>query len=145
MVCTFFGHSDCYDLDATLLQNTVEQLITNGVNTFYVGHQGNFDSMVFNCLTKLREKFPNIVFSVVLAYLPTKKSEYDSYYDFSIYPDGLELVHPKFAIDRRNRWMIEHADYCVCYINHTHGGAYKFTQQAKRRGLTVINIGSAEM
>ena len=84
MVCTFFGHSDCYDLDALLLQNTIERLITDGVDTFYVGHQGNFDRMVFSCLLKLRENFPNIVFSVVLAYLPTKKSEYDSYYNFSI-------------------------------------------------------------
>lgn len=145
MVCTFFGHSDCYDLDALLLQNTIERLITDGVDTFYVGHQGNFDRMVFSCLLKLRENFPNIVFSVVLAYLPTKKSEYDSYYNFSIYPDGLETVHPRFAIDRRNRWMLEHADYCVCYINHTHGGAYKFACLAKRRGLTVINIGSEKI
>ena len=51
--------------------------------------------------------------------------------------------HPKFAIDRRNRWMIDHSEYCVCHINLTWGGAYKFAQLAVQRGKTVINIGNA--
>lgn len=29
------------------------------------------------------------------------------------------------------------------YINHTWGGAYKFASMAKKRGLTVINLGKA--
>jgi hypothetical protein len=50
--------------------------------------------------------------------------------------------HPKFAIERRNRWMIDQSDFLLCYINHTWGGAYKFARLAKRRGKTVINLGN---
>lgn len=53
--------------------------------------------------------------------------------------------HPKFAIERRNRWMIEGSEYCLCYINHTWGGAYKLAKLAKRCGKTIINIGNAEI
>ena len=144
MVCTFFGHRECYGLDKKKLERTIEELIDKGVDTFYVGNQGRFDSMVFGCLTKLKEVHSNISFSVVLTYIPTK-SDYGLYHGHSIYPEGQETVPPRFAIERRNKWMIDRSDFCLCYITHTWGGAHKFAKQAKRRGLTVINMGSVEL
>lgn len=140
--CCFFGHSECYGLDENCLMCAIDDLIQSGVDTFYVGHQGHFDGIVLSCLEKLSKTYPEISISVVLAYLPTQKSEYDLYRGYSMFPEGLEEVHPKFAIEKRNKWMIEHADYCVCYITHTWGGAFKFAKQAKRKGLHVINLGS---
>ena len=137
--CTFFGHRECYSLDEQVLMSTIEDLIRNGVDTFYVGNQGQFDSAVYACLKQLRNKHPHIRVCVVLAYLPTKKNEYDDLAD-TMYPE-IE-GHPKFAIERRNRWMLDHSDYCICYINHSWGGAYKFARLAKRRGKTVINLGN---
>ena len=145
MVCTFFGHKDCYGLSDDVLLHSIEDLIQKSVDTFYVGHQGSFDSMVLNCLKQLKEKHPHISYSVVLAYMPTHTQEYDPYQGCSIFPEGLEIVHPKFAIEKRNKWLIDQADFCICCINHTWGGAYKFAKQAKRRGLTTINLGSAEL
>ncbi len=142
--CTFFGHRECYGLDIAVLQATIENLINKGVDTFYVGHQGRFDSMVRTCLQNLKKTYQHITFAVVLAYMPTQRAEYDLYADCSIYPEGLELCHPKFAIERRNRWMLAASDYCICYITHTWGGAYRFARQAKRRGLTVINLGEPD-
>lgn len=140
--CTFFGHRECYGLDRQVLQQTIEELITKGVDTFYVGNQGQFDSAVYICLKQLRKEHPHIRVCVVLAYLPTEKNEYDDIAD-TMYPkiEG----HPKFAIQRRNCWLIDQSDYCICYINHTWGGAYKFAKLAKRCVKTVINLGSAEI
>ena len=142
MICTFFGHGDCYDVDVQKLQCAIEDLILNGVDTFYVGNQGQFDSAVYTCLKQLRSRHPHIRVCVILAYLPTEKHEDDDLTD-TMYPE-IE-GHPKFALDRRNRWMIDRADVCICYIDHTWGGAYKFVMLAQKRGLTVINIGSAEI
>ncbi len=145
MVGTFFWHSDCCGLDENMLLKAIEELIMNGVKTFYVGNQGNFDSMVLGCLSKLNKTQQQFSYSVVLAYPPTNNNGFDLYCGYSIYPEGLETVHPKYDIEKRNKWMIDRADYCLCYINHTWGGAYKFARQAKRRGLKVINMGSAEI
>ena len=145
MVCTFFGHKDAHELKKEYLLNAIEDLVKKGVDTFYVGHQGNFDSMVYSCLVQLKKMHPYLSCSVVLAYLPTHTREYDSYYGCSVFPEGLETVHPKFAIEKRNKWLLDHADYCLCYVNNTWGGAYKFARQAKRRGLVTINLGSAEL
>lgn len=140
--CTFFGHRECYGLDSRVLKQAIEDLIHNDVDTFYVGNQGQFDGAVYSCLKPLRKEHPHIHVCVVLAYLPTENSEYDDMTD-TMYPE-IE-GHPKFAIERRNRWMIEASDYCLCYISHTWGGAYKFAQLAKRCGKTVINLGNAEI
>ncbi len=82
--CTFFGHRDCYGLDMAVLKCAIERLIGQGVDTFYVGHQGQFDSMALHCLRALKADYPHICFSVVLAYMPTHKPEYDPYADCSI-------------------------------------------------------------
>lgn len=139
--CTFFGHRECYGLNDQMLRNAIEGLIDQGVDTFYVGNQGGFDAMVYRCLKQLQKAYPNIRVSVVLAYLPTEKSDGEDMAD-TMYPE-IE-GHPKFAIERRNRWMIEASDCCMCYVNQTWGGAYKFSRQAKRHGLTIINLGNAE-
>lgn len=144
-VCTFFGHSECYGLDAAALRNAIEDLIKQGVTEFLVGNQGQFDGMVFSCLQELSENYPEISYSVALAYLPTHKQEYDLYQGHCFYPERQEIGPARFAIERRNRYLIDSADFCLCYVNHAFGGAYKFARMAQRRGLTVLNLGHAEM
>ena len=142
-VCTFFGHRGCYGLDGAVLRNAMEELIQKGVDDFLVGNQGQFDRMVYGCLKSLQIQYPHIRYSVVLAYLPAEKKPFEDYSD-TVFPCGMEQVHPKYAVERRNRWMITRSQYCLCYINHTWGGAYKFARMASRRGLSVINLGSTE-
>ena len=95
--------------------------------------------MVYHCLKQFRKQYPHIRVAVVLAYLPTEKREYDELLD-AMYPE-IEGP-PRFSIERRNRWMLDHSQYCLCYIDHTWGGAYKFACLAKQRNLTVLNLGS---
>ena len=127
------------------LKYAIEELIRHGVDTFYVGHQGHFDNMVLGCLLELKETFKHWNLSVVLAHLPTKKTEYNLYHGCSIYLDGFETVHPKFAVEKRNKWMVAQSNYCLCYVNQSYGGAYKFACLAKRKDLTIMNIGSEKL
>ena len=46
---------------------------------------------------------------------------------------------------KRNKWMINAADWCVVKIDKTFGGAYKFACLAKHRGLQIINLGNYEL
>ena len=142
MVCTFFGHSDSYGVDEAVLRRTVEDLILQGVDTFYVGNHGYFDSIVFSCLKKLKDIYPHISLAVVLAYLPRQNESYDIYQGYSMYPE-IEEGPQRFAVERRNKWMIQKSDWCIVNIDRTFGGAYKFARMAKRRGLQVINLGNA--
>ncbi len=139
-ICTFFGHRDCPAKIRPILKSTIENLIVNhGVNLFYVGNQGQFDAYVRGLLRELTEKYPHIRYAVVLAYMPGVVSEYEDYSD-TMLPEGIEAVHPRFAISWRNDWLLRQADFVVTYITHTWGGAYKYAEKAKKQGKPVIDI-----
>ncbi len=139
-VCTFFGHRECPEAVKEALFFAVEKLIQQGVDIFYVGNQGQFDAYVRGVLRHLRqERYPHIRYSVVLAYLPVKREPYEDHSD-TLFPEGLEQVPRRFAVDHRNRWMLRQADCVVCYTPYTWGGAYKFVQQARKWGKAVIPL-----
>lgn len=144
--CTFFGHRQCPATIKPRLKKTLVDLIEqHGVTTFYMGNQGAFDTMARSVLCELSQQYPHITYTVVLAYLPTKhKPEpFTSLNCSTIYPDGIEFVPKRFAIDWRNRWMLKQADYVVTYITHSWGGAAKYAKKAKHSSKQIINIGSS--
>ena len=106
---------------------------------FYVGHQGQFDAYVHSELKRLKQEYPQINYAVVLAYMPGKKTEYDDYSD-TMLPEGIEAVHPHYAISWRNNWMLRQSEYVVTYITHTWGGASQYAEKARRQKKVVINL-----
>ncbi len=138
--CTFFGHRECPESVRPILRKTLVGLIVNhGVDIFYVGNQGQFDACARQTLRELAVEYPHIRYAVVLAYLPGKQNAYEDFTD-TILPEGIETVHPKFAISWRNNWMLHQTDFVVTYITHTWGGAYQFAEKARKQGKTVINL-----
>ena len=55
-------------------------------------------------------------------------------------PEGIETVHPHFAISWRNKWMIKQSDYVVTYITHSWGGAAQFAEKANRKKKVLISL-----
>ena len=138
--CTFFGHRDCPETIKLKLREALVDLITkHGVDTFYVGHQGRFDSYVHSELKRLKREYPQINYAVVLAYMPGKKTEYDDYSD-TMLPEGIESVHPHYAISWRNNWMLKQSDYVVTYITHSWGGAARYEKTAKMQKKRIIAL-----
>ncbi|MBQ7799454.1 MAG: hypothetical protein IJ370_03085 [Oscillospiraceae bacterium] len=142
MTVTFFGHSNAPQDIRPKLKSVLVDLIKNkNATMFYVGNHGNFDAMVKSTLKELKHAFPHINYAVVLAYLPIKRSELEyKYYLDTIVPDGIESVPPKYAIVKRNRWMIDNSDTVVTYVKYIVGGAVQFKTLAEKKGKTVINI-----
>ena len=138
--CTFFGHRDCPETIKLKLREVLVDLITNhDVNMFYVGHQGQFDAYVHSELKKLKQEYPQINYAVVLAYMPGKKTEYDDY-SGTMLPEGIESVHPRYAISWRNNWMLQHSDYVISYITHPWGGAAQYVSKARKQGKHIISV-----
>ena len=139
MTVAFFGHKDTpKEIEPTLRTTLVDLIENKNVTVFYVGNNGNFDAMVRRQLEELSQTYP-ITYSVVLAYLPTKKSEYDDTTN-TIYPEGIETVPKRFAISYRNKWMVEQADVVVTYVIHGFGGAAQFKAVAQRLGKKIIEL-----
>ena len=140
--CTFFGHRDTPETIKPRLRETLIELIEEqGIDTFYVGDEGAFDLMAHSVLRELSGLYPQIRYSVVLAYLPHKRDEFDRR-DFSdtIFPEGIETVPKRYAISWRNDWMLKRADCVICYVNRSWGGAAQFFEKAIKQGREVINL-----
>lgn len=139
-ICTFFGHKDCRGHIDPILYAVIEELIvTEKVCMFYVGHQGQFDGKVRRILRQLENRYSHISYAVVLAYMPGTTREYENYED-TMLPEGIEAVHPKYAITWRNNWMLKRSDYVITYITHHFGGAAQFADKAVRQKKSVFNI-----
>ncbi len=138
--CTFFGHHDCPDTIKSKLRDSLITLIAEkGVECFLVGHNGNFDAIVYSVLHELKQIYPHISFSVVFAYMPTTQTENKYGFD-TILPEGIEAVPKRFAISWRNKWMLKHSDYVVTYVSHSYGNAAKFAELAKKKNKYIIAI-----
>ena len=80
-------------------------------------------------------------FYVVLAYLPAEKEKPRA--DHTILPDlseKIENIPPRFAINYRNKFMIEVADIVVTYVKHSWGGAAKYKRLAEKKNRRVIEL-----
>lgn len=141
--CVFFGHKDADSSISPRLREAITKLmLEQGVTDFLVGNNGKFDYIVYKTLKDIKQEYPDITYSVVLAYLPGEKTEYENYYaeEETLLPDGIEVGPARFAIDRRNKWMVEQADYAITHVTRSWGGAAKFKELAEKKGKTVINI-----
>ena len=141
MICTFFGHKDCSNSIKPKLIKIIKEQIKLGTTCFYVGNHGNFDTLALSCLRELKKEYKELCYSVVLAYLPTDSNAYLQ--EETIFPEGIEQIPKRFAIDFRNRWLINHADTVITYVSHSWGGAAKYTKKAKNKSARYFACCSA--
>ena len=139
MIVTFCGHSDWYGSpeEREHLRSVIRDLIVEGADTFYLGGYGGFDSGAAGLVRELKEEFPHIRSVLVIPYLDR---EYNlNCYDESLYPP-IEDVPLRFAISKRNEWMVEQADVVVSGVRHGWGGAATTLKYAQRKKKRIISI-----
>jgi len=56
-----------------------------------------------------------------------------------VYPP-IENALPRFAISKRNEWMVEQADVVVSGVDHDWGGAATTLQYAQRKKKRIISV-----
>ena len=149
MIITFCGHSNCLFSDEEkekLKQLLIKEIRKNPTCKFYLGGYGDFDSLCLRTLRELKKEFQDIELIFITPYLDKSysKLEFAKYhYDDVIFPP-LESVPRKFAILKRNEWMVNEADLVIAYVMYSWGGAAKTLKYAKRKKKTIINLASTK-
>ena len=148
MTIAFAGHS--FISSTEKIKEMVEEQIRNNITiampvTCYLGGYGDFDEICARVCKELKQEYEGIEVVYVAPYISlteqAKIKEMQRYglYDTSIYPP-IENVPLRFAISKRNEWMMTNADLVIAYVNHNYGGAHKSLQIAKRKKKRIINI-----
>ena len=69
---------------------------------------------------------------------------YEKFYDEICYPIS-SRTHPKAAITMRNKWMIEHSDLLIAFVEEGRkGGALTTLEYAVKQNVEIINLALQE-
>lgn len=139
MIVTFCGHGDEIYPDEIRkkLNDTIEELILQGADEFLLGGYGKFDQMAATAVEAQKKKYPHIKSVLVVPYI--NRSFDKELYDYSEYPP-LENTPKRFAILKRNEYMVNRSDIIIAYISHNWGGAAKTFDYALRKKKKMINL-----
>ena len=129
--CCFIGHRDYKksEKDEKCLYVLLEQLIKEGVTTFYFGSRSNFDLFCRVVLSELKEKYPHIHRIRVRAEYRYIDKEYEEYikgddFEETFFPDEIALAG-KFVYVERNYYIIDRSDICIFYYDEQKNSARK--------------------
>lgn len=137
MIVTFCGHRQVDNQEAVSkwLDLILPSLIEGGASTFYLGGYGAFDRLAAAAVRRQKHTYPGIESVLVLPYLDRSMDASD--YDQTTYPP-LETVPPRYAIVKRNQWMVEGADVVISDVAYGWGGAAKTLDHARRKGKVIF-------
>lgn len=138
---TFIGHGNCMELSQAILEDAVEAIIKEGYKVFLNGGMGQFDLKCAGCLSRLKRRYADIQSILVIPYLSYRVVQ-PELFDEIIHPEELDNCHYKTAILKRNRYLVDHSEIALCYVNHNWGGAAKTCAYAYRKGKHIVNLGS---
>ena len=146
MIVTFCGHRDFVETAEAENQLTMflEKYARENVRLVcYNGGYGNFDHFAAKCVQRMQEQYSNIRNCLVLPYIDQPFLErieiFKNHFDETIYPP-LESVPRKYAIIRRNEWMVDSADIVIAYVTYSWGGAARTLEYARRKKKNIIQI-----
>ncbi|MBQ3234764.1 MAG: hypothetical protein IJA97_01225 [Clostridia bacterium] len=142
MIITFCGHADF--IEEAGLKDRILKIIAKFSNNcsvdFYLGEYGNFDYFAKTCAYEYKKTFKDSKMYYITPYLNANFDNKNlSLFDGTIYPE-IENTPLRYAILRRNEWMVDKAHLVIAYVSRGFGGAYKTLMYAKRRGKKIVNI-----
>lgn len=139
MTVTVCGHSKLIlsDITKKKYKEILIQLIEEGANEFLLGGYGSFDGISATLIHELKKIYPHIRLVLATAYINQEKPS--DIYDDIEYPP-IENVPLRFAISKRNEWMVDNSDVVISFVMEPIGGAAKTLAYAKRKKKRIIDL-----
>ena len=150
-ICMFTGHrkirKEHLSSLPVWLEKTVEGLIGEGYTDFCAGGAIGFDTLAALKVIEKKEKYGYIKLHL---FLPCKNQDsrwnesYRRAYRYVLSKaDSISYASESYTrgcMHKRNRDMVKAADVCVTYCVNTDGGTYYTVNQAKEKGIRVIEF-----
>ena len=139
MICVLFGHKDASEKIKCKLENCIIDILSeNEYVVFYAWNNGNFDRMAQCVLEDLSTRRPALNYLLYLSKID--EVSLGGSQTRTVYLESLHKVPKRFAISKRNDFLIKNADMALIYVNNRFSNTYKISERLKKRGVRIINI-----
>ncbi len=149
--CCFTGHRMLNEQVKLALKTALDEqirlLIQQGVEYFYAGGALGFDTLAAISVLELRRFYPEIrLFLVFPCHAQTrgwKERDCILYEQIKEQADGYLYItdaYERGCMFRRNRYLVDHSQYCICYQKKQTGGTAYTVRYAQNKGLEIINL-----
>ena len=139
MICTFFGHRDTSTVIKEKVRAAILELLQQEQDIeFCVGNNGSFDFIVQGVLKELKKSGVFLKYKIVLSALGEKALGGEQ--EVTFFPEGLEKALPKFAISKRNEWLIKNANVAIVRVGFSASNTYKWVEKARKKGMQIIYL-----
>ena len=129
------------------LNDEMENLIHQGVTNFISGGAVGFDMIAASLVIAKRELGYPIKLEFALPcrnqgkYWPEQQIRL--YQELLNEADAIHYISNEYSFDsmkKRNRFMVDHADVCICCLLEDRGGTFRTASYARKRGIKVVNV-----
>ena len=149
--CCFTGHRQLPENQIEhiikRLDDEMEALIRQGVSEFISGGALGFDQIAASLVIAKREMGQNVRLIFVLPCRDQEKywtSEQKRLYRGLLREaDEIIYISEEYSggcMKKRNCYMVEHADYCICALLFDRSGTAQTVRYARQKGLCIINV-----
>ena len=132
----FIGHRDSIGLEDQIYA-ALENLIAKGVTAFLSGGMGNFDK---TC-EKIAKELGAQIYYIPYHRSRIKNEDYD-WYDL-IHCPFPDRPYRKSDIPKRNQWLVDNSDVCLCHV-YREGGAMSTLKYAQKQGREIVLLPPGE-
>ena len=151
MTCCFTGHRKlpAKRIESIVfnLNNEVERLINEGVTTFISGGALGFDQISASLIIAKKEQGANIRLIFALPCRDQDKKwtvrQRQLYNSLLSEADEVHYISEDYShncMEKRNHYMVDNSDYCICALVHAVSGTGQTVRYAKEKGLQIINV-----
>lgn len=150
ITCCFTGHrrlpKDKTQHIVKRLDQEVETLISQGVTDFISGGALEFDQIAASLIVSKKERGSNIR---LMFALPCRNQDERwsleqkrAYQELLSVADEIIYVSEDYTDDcmkKRNQYMVDRSDYCICALLHGHSGTGQTVNYARKKGHYIMN------
>ena len=148
--CCFTGHrmlpEDKIDKIKERLMQIIEDMVKKkDVLFFCTGGAMGFDTVAAECVLEAKKIHTDIKLILVLPHINQDKyypAEYvRRYAEIKNSADRIIYTSHEYyrgCMHERNRYMVDHSDYCVCYLTEHRGGTAYTVRYAEEKRMEVI-------
>jgi uncharacterized phage-like protein YoqJ len=149
--CCFSGHRDIPEGELAALSAALDAeiaaLAARGTESFYCGGALGFDTLAARSVIRAKAEFPSLRLVLAIPYEGMEKRwplrDRIAYEEIMAAADSTVFLsehYDKTCMLRRDRYMVDRSETCVCYLTQTTGGTAYTVNYALSCGIEVINL-----